>query len=160
MEFNNRYRPSSYKDVVYFDKDVQQFLNTMAQLHRVSEHEYELFRIVTYSAGQTSIVSLRAQYEENLISYQIIDNFKSMGLELNLSSLPIQKSSEPLSYEEIIGMINNTNYEDDKDGLYLSTCRVLLEEGIDIEEVKKFMNISSIYYPKLNHIFKEQISLI
>tara|TARA_B110000977_G_scaffold186070_1_gene251562 strand:+ start:920 stop:1402 length:483 start_codon:yes stop_codon:yes gene_type:complete len=160
MEFNNRYRPSSYKDVVYFDKDVQQFLNTMAQLHRVSEHEYELFRIVTYSAGQTSIVSLRAQYEENLISYQIIDNFKSIGLELNLSSLPIQKSSEPLSYEEIIGMINNTNYEDDKDGLYLSTCRVLLEEGIDIEEVKKFMNISSIYYPKLNHIFKEQISLI
>ena len=160
MEFNNRYRPSSYKDVVYFDKDVQQFLDTMAQLHRVSEHEYELFRIVAYSAGQTSIVSLRAQYEENLISYQIIDNFKSMGLELNLSSLPIQKSSEPLSYEEIIGMINNTNYEDDKDGLYLSTCRVLLEEGIDIEEVKKFMNISSIYYPKLNHIFKEQISLI
>jgi hypothetical protein len=37
---------------------------------------------------------------------------------------------------------------------------ILVEEGIDIEEVKKFMNISSIYYPKLNHIFKEQISLI
>jgi hypothetical protein len=132
----------------------------MSQLKEVSEDEFEIFRITTYSAGHPDIVTLRAKYEDNIITYKIVDNFESKSLELNLSSLPIQSSSQPLNYDEIINIINNTNYADDKDGLYLSTCRFLLDEGTDIDEVKSFMIINSIYYPELSQYYKEQISLI
>ena len=160
IDLDKNYRPSSYKNVVYFEKEVQQFLDMMSQLKEVSEDEFEIFRITTYSAGHPDIVTLRAKYEDNIITYKIIDNFESKSLELNLSSLPIQSSSQPLNYDEIINIINNTNYADDKDGLYLSTCRFLLDEGTDIDEVKRFMNINSIYYPELSQYYKEQISLI
>ena len=160
IDLDKNYRPSSYKNVVYFEKEVQQFLDNMSQLKDVSEDEFELFRITTWSAGHPDIVTLRAKYEDNIITYEIIDNFESKSLELNLSSLPIQSSSQPLNYDEIINIINNTNYEDDKDGLYLSTCRFLLDEGTDIDVVKRFMNINSIYYPELSQYYKEQISLI
>ena len=160
INLDKNYRPSSYKNVVYFEKEVQQFLDNMSQLKEVSEDEFEIFRITTYSAGHPDIVTLRAKYEDSIITYKIVDNFESKSLELNLSSLPIQTSSQPLDYQEIINIINNTNYEDDEDGLYLSTCRFLLDEGTDIDEVKRFMNIDSIYYPELSQYFKEQISLI
>ena len=160
IDLDKNYRPSSYKNVVYFEKEVQQFLDNMSQLKEVSEDEFEIFRITTYSAGHPDIVTLRAKYEDNIITYKIVDNFESKSLELNLSSLPIQSSSQPLNYDEIINIINNTNYADDKDGLYLSTCRFLLDEGTDIDEVKSFMIINSIYYPELSQYYKEQISLI
>ena len=160
IDLDKNYRPSSYKNVVYFEKEVQQFLDMMSQLKEVSEDEFEIFRITTYSAGHPDIVTLRAKYEDNIITYKIVDNFESKSLELNLSSLPIQSSSQPLNYDEIINIINNTNYADDKDGLYLSTCRFLLDEGTDIDEVKSFMIINSIYYPELSQYYKEQISLI
>jgi hypothetical protein len=159
-EIDNNYRPSTYKNIIYFEKEVRQFLDNMSQLKEISEDEFEIFRITTYSAGHQDIVSLRAKYEDSVISYKIIDNFESKSLELGLSTLPIKSSLEPLSYGEIINVINNTNYADDEDGLYLSTCRFMLEEGNDIDEVKKFVNISSIYYPELERFFSEQISLI
>ena len=154
IDLDKNYRPSSYKNVVYFEKEVQQFLDMMSQLKEVSEDEFEIFRITTYSAGHPDIVTLRAKYEDNIITYKIVDNFESKSLELNLSSLPIQSSSQPLNYDEIINIINNTNYADDKDGLYLSTCRFLLDEGTDIDEVKSFMIINSIYYPELSQYYK------
>lgn len=159
-ELDKTYRPSTYKNIIYFEKEVSQFLDNMSQLKEVSGDEFEIFRITTWSAGHPGIVTLRAKYEDNLITYKVIDNFKSKGLELNLSELPIKSSLEPLSYDEIINIINNTNYEDDEDGLYLSTCRFLLEEGNNIDEVKKFVNINSIYYPGLKRFYSEEISSI
>jgi hypothetical protein len=159
-ELDKSYRPSTYKNIIYFEKEVSQFLDNMSQLKEISEDEFEIFRITTYSAGHPDIVSLRAKYEDSVITYKIIDNFESKSLELSLSTLPIKSSLKPLSYGEIINIINNTNYEDDEDGLYLSTCKFLLEEGDDIDEVKKFVNIDSIYYPGLKRFFSEQISLI
>ena len=160
MKLDKNYRPSSYKNIIHFEKEVLQFIDNMSRIQEVAENEYELFRITTYSGGYPDIISLRGIYENNIIRYRIVDNFKSKNLELNISNLPTESSSEPLSYGEIINIIDNTNYEDDEDGLYLSICKFLFESGESIDEIKSFVNIESIYYPLLKEHYKKKISIL
>ena len=121
----------------------------------LEEHEIEIARISIASVTYDQ-VSIRAKRDGDMICYSVIDEYSDLDM---IFYPAIEKSKSPLTYGEMISLIQETpfaGYESDYAGLVMA---VWMSESI-VHDVKPpdqdpdFVRVTSEFYPLLGDYYE------
>jgi len=114
------------------------------------DNKAEIARISLQSVTADQIC-VRASTHNGRIHYQIVDEYDSEYL------LPITQSSEPLTLQELIQILDCTANPFSRDEGGLIRCHWYSNaEYMDPEEAIDFVSVSSVFYPELSAYYSNE----
>jgi hypothetical protein len=121
-------------------------------LPTLEQDEIEIARIVCASVTQ-DVTSIRARRRGKRIYYRVVNEHE---FEFEISRT---WSAQPLSLEELIRLIDQSNIARDTmaNGLVFSILDWNLDASGEIEPMREFITVSSDFYPELGLYFDEAI---
>lgn len=117
-------------------------------LPQLGQNEIEVVRIVLASTMQ-DVISIRARRSGKRIAYRVVDEHE------NEFTLPRKSSAAPMSLGQLIAFIDGTNQAEDSqgNGLVYSVLDMNIEGSGDIDSLRGFASVSSVFHPELQKYY-------
>jgi hypothetical protein len=108
--------------------------------------EVEIAR-VTYASATGDVVAIRARWEPGRIRYRAVDEYMEDGP----IRCPIKSSTDPLTFQDMVRVIDESNRLDDS----LIHTLDMNHEGIgDAESLRGFITVTSPFYPEIEEWYE------
>ena len=120
----------------------------------LADDEIEIARIVIASVMQ-DVTSIRARRRGNRILYRVVDEYSGKF------KLSRSQSLKPLTFKELITLLNHSHLEGDEkgaSGLIFSILDWNFEAPVGPEGMRDFITVNSNFYPELGAFFEHAIN--
>jgi hypothetical protein len=116
-----------------------------------AEGETEIARIELEST-MADVISIRAKKDRDRIAYSIVDEYETVF------TISPSHSDKPLTFSELISLIDG-GWEDGLLGIYYTQMNYSGNSLEDLEAIRSFTRVESLFYPQLNLHYEKLLDL-